>query len=132
MSCANLDLALRLSEFFNRRDLDGLLGLMHERVEIEPRLVSLEGAYRGHEGVRRWWGDLLDALPDYATEVEEMDEFGDTILARIRGSAHGAGSSAPVVEWWWQVIRWNDGRVIWFRNFGTEAEALAAVRVKAR
>lgn len=132
MSYTNLDLALRLWQFFNCRDLDGVLGLMHERVEIEPRLVSLEGAYRGHEGVRRWWGDLLDALPDYAAEVEEMDEFGDTTLARIRGSAHGAGSSAPVAETWWQVMRWNDGKVIGFRNFGTEAEALGAVRVKAR
>jgi len=27
--------------------------------EIEPRLGALEGDYRGHEGVRRWWSDLL-------------------------------------------------------------------------
>ena len=132
MSHENLDLALRLYELFNHRDLDGVLGLMHDEVEIEPRLGSLEGDYSGHEGVRRWWSDLLDALPDYHAEIEELDCLGDTTFGRIRGSAHGADSSAPLVESWWQLIRWSDGKCIWFRNFATEAEAIGAIRVQAR
>ena len=53
-------------------------------------------------------------------------------LGRIRGTAHGAASAAPVVETWWQLIRWGDGRCMWWRNFASEAEALAAVRLQAR
>ena len=131
MSRENLDLALRLHELFNRRDLDGVFPLMHDEVEIEPRLGALEGDYRGHEGVRRWWGNLLDALPDYTAEVEELEAVGDMTLGRIRGRAHGAGSSVPIVETWWQVIRWSDGKCIWWRNFATAAEAVGAIRVQA-
>ena len=132
MSRENLNLALLTYELFNRRDLDALLALMDDEVEIEPRLGALEGDYRGHEGVRRWWRNLLDALPDYAAEVEELDDLGDLTLARIRGVAHGAASSTPVIETWWQLGRWSEGKCIWWRNFATEAEAVEAIRLKAR
>ena len=131
MSRENVELALLMYEAFNRRDLDRFLALMHDEVEIEPRLGALEGDYRGHEGVRRWWSNLLDVLPDYTAEVEELDGLGDMTLGRIRGRGRGAASSAPVVETWWQLIRWRDGKCIWWRNFATEAEAVGAIRVQA-
>ena len=52
-------------------------------------------------------------------------------IGRIRGRAHGAGSSAPVVETWWRLIRWRDGKCVWWRNFATEAEAVGAIKVQA-
>jgi len=60
--------ALLMYEAFNRRDRGAMLALMHDEVEIEPRLGALEGDYRGHEGVRRWWSNLPDSLPDYPAE----------------------------------------------------------------
>jgi ketosteroid isomerase-like protein len=127
MSAEKLDLALLLYEAFNRRDLDRILELMHDEVEIEPRLAAMEGDYRGHEGVRRWWSNLLDFLPDYTAEVEELHDLGDMTLGRIRGQGHGAASGTPVVETWWQSIRWRDGRCIRWRNFATEGEALETI-----
>jgi ketosteroid isomerase-like protein len=132
MTRENPDLTLRMYEAFNRRDLDAMLALMHDEIEIEPRLGALEGGYRGHEGVRRWWSNLLDCLPDYTAEVEELQDLGDMTLGRIRGSGHGAASTTPVVETWWQSARWRDGRCIWWRNFATEANALEAIRLEAR
>ena len=131
MSRENLDLVLLMYEAFNRRDLDRFLALMHDEVEIEPRLGALEGDYRGHEGVRRWWSDLLNALPDYAAEVEELDDLGDMTLGQIRGTAHGASSSTPVVETWWQLIRSSDGKCIWWRNSATEGGALETIGLEA-
>jgi ketosteroid isomerase-like protein len=130
MSRENVDLAWRMYELFNRRDLDALLVLMHDEVEIEPRLGALEGDYHGHEGVRRWWSDLLDFLPDYMAELTEVLDLGDTTLGQIRGRAHGAVSTAPVVETWWQSIRWRDGRCIWWRNFATKADALKTIELE--
>ena len=124
MSHENLDLALLMYEAFNRRDLDAVLALMHDEVEIEPRLGVLEGDYSGHEGVRRWWNSLLDFIPDYTAEVEELHDLGDMTLGCIRGRGHGAASSAPLAETWWQSISWRDGLCVWWRNFATEAEAV--------
>jgi ketosteroid isomerase-like protein len=132
MSRENVDLALLMYEAFNRRDLDAMLALMHDEVEIEPRLGALEGDYRGHEGVRRWWSSLLDFLPDYSAEVDELHDLGDMTLGRIRGRGHGAASAAPVVETWWQSIRWRDGMCIWWRNFATEVEALETMGLETR
>lgn len=130
MSRDNRDLYLLMSEAFNRRDLDAVLALMHDEVEIAPRFAALEGDYRGHEGVRRWWSNLLGVLPDYAAEIEALDDLGDVTLARIRGAAHGAASATPVVETWWQLAQWSDGKCIRWRNYATEDEALAAVRLQ--
>jgi ketosteroid isomerase-like protein len=127
MSRENRDLALLMYDAFNRRDLDALLVLMQDEVEIEPRFGTLEGGYRGHEGVRRWWSNLLEFFPDYTAEVEELQELGEMTLGQIRGRAHGAASAAPIVETWWQSISWRDGRCVWWRNFATEAEALEAI-----
>jgi hypothetical protein len=127
MSRESLDLVLLMYEAFNRRDLDAFLALMHDEVEIEPRIGTMEGAYLGHEGVRRWWSSLVDFLPDYTAEVAELDDLGEITLGRIRGTAHGAASSTPVVEAWWQTTRWHDGKCIWWRNFATEAEALETI-----
>jgi ketosteroid isomerase-like protein len=130
MSRQNVDRARLMYDLFNRRDLDAILALMHDDVEIEPRLGALEGDFRGHEGVRRWWNDLLDFLPDYTAEIAEVRDLGDMTLGQIRGRAHGAASSTPVVETWWQTIRWRDGKCIWWRNFATQADALKTIELE--
>lgn len=60
-----------------------------------------------------------------------MHDLGDMTLGQIRGRGRGAASSTPVVETWWQLIRWSDGKCIWWRNFATEAESLDAIGLKA-
>jgi len=132
MSRENLDLTVLMYEVFNSRDLDAMLVLIHDEVESQPRIGALEGDYRGHEGVRRWWSNLLDFLPDYTAEVGELQDLGDMTLGQIRGRGHGAASTTRVVETWWQSTRWRDGRCIWWRNFATEAEALETIQLEAR
>ena len=90
----------------------------------------MEGGYHGHQGVRRWWEDALEVLPDYVVEVEEVRDFGDVTLARLRARGHGAGSAAPLEEVIWNVARWSAGRSIWWRNCMTEEEALEAAGLR--
>jgi hypothetical protein len=127
MSRENVDRALFVFESFNRRDLDALLPLMNDEVEIEPRLGALEGHYRGHEGVRRWWSDLLELLPDYRAELVEVHDLGSATLGKVRGWAHGAASSVPIVETWWQSMLWREGRCIRWSNFARKADALETI-----
>jgi ketosteroid isomerase-like protein len=63
MSQENVELVKAAYEAFNRRDLDTMLALAHDEVVVESRLVAIEGGYRGLEGVRRWWTNMLDVLP---------------------------------------------------------------------
>src|SRR5262245_5578637 len=126
MSEENVELVHRAFEAFNKRDLETMLALSDEEIVVESRLTAMEGGYRGHQGVRRWWKNTLDVLPDYEIEAEEVRDFGDFTLARLRARAHGAGSAAPLEEVIWHIARWRGGRNTWWRNCMTEEEALEA------
>jgi ketosteroid isomerase-like protein len=127
MSQENTELAYRSSEAFNRRDLDAVLALMDDDVEVVSRLVSVEGGYHGHEGIRRWWKNLLDAFPDFTVEIDEVRELGDLTVAAVRVRGHGASSDAPFEMATWQVSEWRRGKCIWWRMLDSQSEAFEAV-----
>jgi hypothetical protein len=61
MSQENVDRMLELLDAFNRRDLDAFVALAHDQIEVESRLVAMEGGYHGHEGLLV--GELSRGLP---------------------------------------------------------------------
>jgi ketosteroid isomerase-like protein len=126
MSQENVELTYRAADAFNRRDLDAHLALTDDDVEAIPRASRMEGSYHGHDGIRRWWKDLLDAFPDFTVEVVEVRDLGDVTVAALRFRAHGAGSDLPVEETVWQAIRWRRGKAVSWSTFDTPAEALEA------
>ena len=58
MSEENVEHYLAMADAFNRRDWDAFLALTDDEIEVESRLVAMEGGYHGHEGLRRWWDDF--------------------------------------------------------------------------
>jgi hypothetical protein len=130
MSRENVEFARGGYDAFNRRDWDAFLEFMDEDIVAESRLVAIEGGYRGHGGLRRWWDDFLGMFPDYTIEILELRDLGNATLAHIRGWGHGAGSDAPLIDPVWQLTRWRNGKCVWWRNCQTEAEALEAVGLR--
>jgi ketosteroid isomerase-like protein len=126
----NVELHRRAFDAFNRRDLDALLALMDADVQAVSLLVAIEGGYIGHDGMRRWWRDLLESWPDYTVEVVDVRDLGDLTVAALRTRGHGAGSDVPVGETQWHVADWRDGKVVWWGISRTEAEALEAVGLR--
>ena len=126
MSQENVDRALELIDAFNRRDLDAFMALTHVQIDVESPLVAMEGGYHG-QGLRRGWESFLGAFRDYNLEVEELRDLGDVTLAQMRGWGHGADSATPLVDPFWIPMRWRDGKLVWWRNCSTKAEALEAV-----
>jgi ketosteroid isomerase-like protein len=124
----NVELARKAYDAFNRRDWDTFLALMHDEVEAGSRQAGVEGAYHGHDGLRRWWGDLLDAFPDYVVQVVELRDLGDVTMGHLCGRAHSA--HAPLADPFWQSIRWRGGKCVRWHNYLTEREALESVELK--
>ena len=129
MAQENVELAQQAFDAFNRRDLGAFLALMDADVEAGSRLVAMEGGYHGHDGIRRWWQNLLDAIPDYTLETVEARELGDLTLTTLRTRGHGADSDTPIEDTVWVVVDWRDKQVVRWRVLSTEAEALEAVGV---
>jgi ketosteroid isomerase-like protein len=128
MSQENVELTRRAFQAFNRRDLDAVLASLHAEVEAFPRLAAVEGGYRGHDGVRRWWAELLRAFPDFHVQILEMRDLGDFMILALRLRGHGAGSDTPVDTVVWHVNQFRDGKVIRWRVYTGESEAVQAVR----
>ena len=83
----------------------------------------MEGAYHGHEGIRRWLEGLLTGFPDFAVEILEMSERGDRTFATVRARGHGAGSATPLDETVWHFSRWRDGKCTRWGVYTSEKQA---------
>ncbi len=121
----------RVYDMFNRRDWDAFRRVMDRDIKAESRLVQMEGGYRGYDGLRRWWDQVFETMPDYRIEVQELREVGGIVLVQARGLGHGASSGTPVVDPFWQAIEMKDGRCTWWRNCSSEAEALEAIAARS-
>jgi ketosteroid isomerase-like protein len=130
MSQENVELAHQAYQAFNRRDLAALLALVDPDAEAVPRLAAMEGTFHGHEGVHRWWNNLLAAWPDYQVEVVELRDLGHTTLGKIEVGGRAADSGIAVRQTAWHVWRWRRKKAVWFGFFPTEATALEAVRLR--
>ncbi len=113
---------------FNRRDLEGFLAFIDPDVRFTPLQAEMEGGgeYVGHDGVRRWWENLLSVFPDLQVEIDQVRGLGDMTVSQLRLRGQGKGSDAPLDQSDWQTGEWRDGRAIWWRTFRTAAEALEA------
>jgi ketosteroid isomerase-like protein len=131
MSEETVEQIRRVYDMFNRRDWDAFRRVMDRDIAVESRLVQMEGGYRGYDGLRRWWNQVFETLPDYRIEVQELREVGDIVLVQARGLGHGASSGTPVVDPFWQAIEMKDGRCTWWRNCSSEAEALEAIAARS-
>jgi ketosteroid isomerase-like protein len=130
MSQENVELTYRAHDAMNRRDLDGFLALMDDDVEAHSLLAAVEGGYHGHNGIRRWWANTLDVFPDFRTQVDEISDLGDVIIVRFRISGHGIGSDASFEQSSCQVLEWRRKKLVRWRTFRSEAEALEAAGIK--
>jgi ketosteroid isomerase-like protein len=127
MSQENVELYRRGIEAFNQRDLEAFLALADPDVVGISRVLAIEGSsYRGHDGTREWWEDLLGVFPDFTIEVVWVRDTGDLTVSELRNSAQGEGSPAPLEELVWQVSEWRDGRVVRWQMYESEQSALEA------
>jgi hypothetical protein len=127
MSQENVELYRRGIEAFNQRDLEAFLALADPDVVGISRVLAIEGSsYRGHDGTREWWEDLLGVFPDFTIEVVWVRDAGDLTVSELRNSAQGEGSPAPLEELVWQVTEWRDGRVVRWQMYESKQSALEA------
>jgi ketosteroid isomerase-like protein len=132
MSGEHTELVRRAIDALHRRDLDAFLALMDPEVEAQPLTAIMEGDYRGHEGVRRWWETLLDMLPDYTIEAVEVRDLGQVTVASLLARAHVPGSDAQVEQRIWNVAESRNGKIVWWGNYRTEPEALDALGLRPK
>ena len=68
----------RWVDAFNARDLDGILADLAGTVDFRPvRLSGIAASYRGHDGVREWFTQLMRLRHDYRIVLLEARATGE-------------------------------------------------------
>jgi ketosteroid isomerase-like protein len=119
-----LEFAKKMYELLERRDLEGFLANVHPDVEFLSLVAEAEGGtYRGHDGVRRWWDQVAEAMGGLRFVPQRMEEVGDGICVEIRVT--GTVDEVDVSQVMFQAVRTRDELVGGWTTTRTEEEARA-------
>jgi ketosteroid isomerase-like protein len=111
-----------------------ILAFAHPDFEttVPPELSAEPDTYRGHDGIRRYFGLFDDAMEDVQFEAEECWEAGNTVVAVVRLTARGKTTGIPVEQRIVQVWTLRDGRALRAQTFTELSQALAAAGLDVR
>ena len=90
-------------------------------------LASEPGTYRGHEGVRRWFGSFGDAMEGVYFEGLEFTSSGDKVLVDTKLHARGRATGIETEQRAFLVWTLRDGLVTRVETFAEREQALKAV-----
>ena len=125
MSQENVDLARRMWDAFNRRDLEAWLEGFDPEVEWHTAREDPDaGVHHGRPGLMGYAEQWLDAYDDLRVDPVEVIDAGDEVLVWIRVTGRGGASGIAVDMEQAQVLTFRDGRVAVGREYFDRAEAL--------
>ena len=117
------------TDAFNAGDLDRAVGGLPEEFEWQPYEVDPEEtALRGPEAIKHYFSNYREVFEDWHSQPLEYEQLGEaTVLVRhiITGKSRGAG--VPVRVEVFELWDFDGELPIRARQFGTRAEALAAL-----
>jgi ketosteroid isomerase-like protein len=128
MSQQNVEVVRSAHAALARGDLDGFLSLLDPAIEFTSLIVEAEagGAFRGREGVTRWFQAVSAAFGDFHADLESVQPFGPQhVIVKLRMS--GVTEGVQVTQTMWQAAVVRGGRLVSWGSFRTEADALEAV-----
>ena len=121
-----------------RGDLDTFTELSrtqtHPECEFHSGIGSVVGggAYTGIEGIRSWFGDLLESTSERRWRNRRIETHGDRVLVCLADFEFtGVASGVPVAGETGAVFEFEDRRCVRITSFTSHAEArdLAEARV---
>jgi ketosteroid isomerase-like protein len=96
--------------------------------ENEPAFTGLERVYRGHEGLVRWFREVLEPWDLYSVEELDLIEVGDSVVLQIRLQGRGGVSGAEVDMTVCNVFTFRDEKIVRRQLFYERDDALRAAR----
>jgi ketosteroid isomerase-like protein len=128
MSRENVELFHKAVDAYTRGDIEAYLETAHPDLEWYPFTAQAEGgeAYRGHDGIRRWWSNLERNVAEFEASVDECRDLGETVIAfgQLRLRFKSGVALEQQIAW---VARYRDDLLVWGRTYRSRAEALEAV-----
>ena len=124
-----MDIFRRGTEAINRGDLE-IEAFVHPEAVFEPRRSRTEGAFLGHEGMRRFIADTEEMFELFHVTYTDVRDLGDRLLAigSIRMRARVSGIEADVHTA--VIAEFRDGLLLSFKDYGDTRSAMRAAGVR--
>jgi ketosteroid isomerase-like protein len=90
------------------------------------------GTYRGHEGIRGYFEDWLNAVDGPRQDPRELTEIGDCIVADIHFTARIKGTDTEIALDYCGVSLIEDGKITRIKEFREHDDAVAYAEGFAR
>ena len=119
MSQENVETFLEINDALRRGDVEAVLRRVDEEGVLLAARSAVEGAYHGHDGVRRFMADNAENFEKFEPHYPDVRDLGDRVLAigtihvRGRGSGVETDISAAGIATFnaeGRVVRWEDFR----------------------
>jgi ketosteroid isomerase-like protein len=129
----NVELTLRITDPFNRRDVDAALALWDEEGAWYPAIEAVtEGGrtYRGHAEMRQYYRDLAEFAEESVVEWSKVYDLGDRVLCLGRGSIRFSSGVEFLDQKVGCLFTWRDGKLLEARPYRSHAGALEAAGLR--
>jgi ketosteroid isomerase-like protein len=126
---SNEEIVRTLFDAFSRRDLQGVVELMHPDIVFQPMTAAVTRAgepYRGHEGIRRYTEDVEAHWEQLTIRLRQIRCAGRAVVALGLVSGSGAGGSFEDAPTTW-VVKFREGRVAHVQIFSDERYVTSAL-----
>jgi hypothetical protein len=99
MSQEHVERYRRVTDAWNRGDLEAWLEETADEVRTTGSLPGIEPVYRGREGMRALWDFIREPWEngDVQISIERIEDLGSTVLALLIYRAKGTGSGVEVM-----------------------------------
>jgi ketosteroid isomerase-like protein len=132
MSQENVEIVQRSLEAINRGDVEGALSYADPDGELHSAIVgAAEGnVYRGHDGFRRWYADVMQSFEELTTELTEFRDLGEVVVAfgHIRARGRESGLELDTATGWVFTVR--NGKVVRAQGYLNREDALKAAGLR--
>ena len=129
MSQENVDAFRRSTDAMNRGEVD-IPKLVHPEAVFEPLRSGTEGAFVGHEGMRRFLADTEDMFEIFQASYTDVRDLGERVLAigsiRMRARGSGVETDVPTAA----IVEYRDGLLWRYKDYGQARQALAAAGLR--
>ena len=128
MSEENVEIVRAQYAAFGRLDADGIRSYVLSYFDPDCEYWPVEeiDAIRGHEALIEWIKRWLEAWSSFHSEVEEIIDAGEIVLAAVTSRARGRSSGIETREQWFDVYEMREGRILRSREYLDRDSALEA------
>ncbi len=128
MTQENVEIVRRAYAVLAEQGVEAVLAFADPQFEATtpPSLASEPDTYRGHAGVRRYFGSFGDAMKGVYLEGQEFTAVGDKVLVDTKLHARGRTTGIETVQRAFLVWTLRQGWVTRVETFADRGQALEA------